>query len=455
MATTTSTSSSTGALANLNMIDVTALVNKVIAAEKVPQDTLKSSLTEDQSKLAAYQSLNTNVKSLQTSAEAIIGSVYATSPSWASKSAWSSSAKMAATTSDIATSGSYTFNVTSLATPTKMLYPNSLAAAIGTAASGSVTFTVAGVDTIISPTSPNTTFTLSELASAINDSDAGVSASLIKTGTDAYRLQLTSSATGTDNSFTVTGIDGLGTLNPTTDVTAATNATIHYGGSSSSAFDVTSSTNTFTNVFPGVTFTTSAVEDDVTLTIADDVSGMSSQVQALVTAFNSSFSALQSATTYSATDKTAGLLMGESSVRSIATSLPQAFLSAIAPISTDIGLSVDKYGVITFNATTFAAAMASDASGTKAAIIDWAQQIGQITNNATAVATGTISRAISSSESEIESVNTKIADWDQKLKDRTTLLTQLYSTINANLATLKTTSDWISDQITALTTKTN
>ena len=147
--------------------------------------------------------------------------------------------------------------------------------------------------------------------------------------------------------------------------------------------------------------------------------------------------------------------MGESSVRSIATSLPQAFLSAIAPISTDIGLSVDKYGVITFNATTFAAAMASDASGTKAAIIDWAQQIGQITNNATAVATGTISRAISSSESEIESVNTKIADWDQKLKDRTTLLTQLYSTINANLATLKTTSDWISDQITALTTKTN
>lgn len=454
MATTTSTASSTGALANLNMIDVTALVNKVIAAEKVPQDTLKSSLTQDQSKLAAYQSLNTNVKSLQTSAEAIIGSVYATSPSWASKSAWSSSAKIAATTSDTATAGSYTFNVTSLATPTKMLYPNSLAAT-GIAASGTVTITVAGVGTTLSPTSPNTTFTLSDLASAINDSGAGVSASLIKTGTDAYRLQLTSSATGTDNSFTVTGIDGLGTLNPTTDVTAATNATIHYGGSSSSAFDVTSSTNTFTNVFPGVTFTTSAVEDDVTLTIADDVSGMSSQVQALVTAFNSSFSALQSATTYNATDKTAGLLMGESSVRSLATSLPQAFLSAIAPISTDLGLSVDKYGVITFNATTFAAAMASDASGTKSAIIDWAQQIGQITNNATAVATGTISRAISSSESEIESVNTKIADWDQKLKDRTTLLTQLYSTINANLATLKTTSDWISDQITALTTKTN
>jgi flagellar hook-associated protein 2 len=307
------------------------------------------------------------------------------------------------------------------------------------------------VEVTVSPTSPNTTFTLAELASAINDSDAGVSASLIKTGTDVYRLQLTASATGTDNDFTVSGIDGLGS----TDSTIATNATIHYGGSSLSAFNVTSSTNTFTNVFPGVTFTTSAVEDDVTLTIADDISAMSSQVQALVTAINSSVASLQSATTYNATDKTAGLLMGDSSVRSIATSLPQAFLSAIAPLSTDLGLSVDKYGVISFNATTFAAAMTSDASGTKAAIIDWAQQIGQVTNDATAVATGTLSLAISSSESEIESVNTKIADWDQKLKDRTTLLTQIYSTINANLATLKTTSDWISDQITALTTKTN
>jgi len=452
MATTTTTASSAGALANLNMIDVTALVNKVMAAEKIPQNNLKASLTTGQSKLASYQSLNTNVKSLQTSAEAIIGSVYATSPTWASKGAWSSSTKIAATTSDTATSGSYTFNVTSLATPTKILFRTSLAAS-GTAASGNVTFTnvATRVAVTVSPTSPNTTFTLAELASAINDSDAGVSASLIKTGTDVYRLQLTASATGTDNDFTVSGIDGLGG----TDSTIATNATIHYGGSSLSAFNVTSSTNTFTNVFPGVTFTTSAVEDDVTLTIADDISAMSSQVQALVTAINSSVASLQSATTYNATDKTAGLLMGDSSVRSIATSLPQAFLSAIAPLSTDLGLSVDKYGVISFNATTFAAAMTSDASGTKAAIIDWAQQIGQVTNDATAVATGTLSLAISSSESEIESVNTKIADWDQKLKDRTTLLTQIYSTINANLATLKTTSDWISDQITALTTKTN
>jgi flagellar capping protein FliD len=49
----------------------------------------------------------------------------------------------------------------------------------------------------------------------------------------------------------------------------------------------------------------------------------------------------------------------------------------------------------------------------------------------------------------------RIAAWEIKLTDRQTMLTQLYSTLNANLATLKTTSDWISSQITSLTAKTN
>jgi flagellar hook-associated protein 2 len=99
--------------------------------------------------------------------------------------------------------------------------------------------------------------------------------------------------------------------------------------------------------------------------------------------------------------------------------------------------------------------MASDPTASKAALIDWGYQIGQITNDATAAVTGSLSRAISSSETQIEDLNTKIADWDQRLKDRTTLLTQLYASINANLATLKTTSDWISSQITSLSAKTN
>jgi len=456
MATTTSTSAtSTGALANLNMIDVTALVNRVMTAEKIPQDNLKTSLATGQSKLTAYQSLSTTVKSLQTAAESIIGSVYATSPAWASLGASSSSSNVAATASATATAGSYTFDVTSLATPAKVLFGTSVKATAHPVPS-TTPATVWTITSASHPTKPITidsSMTLAELATAINEADAGVNASLIKTGTDGvddlYRLQLTASSTGTVNSFTLDGFDQLG--NVTT--TPATNAKIVFG---TGAFDfVQSPSNTFTNVFPGVTFTTSKVEDGVTLTVTDDVSAMSSQVQALVTAYNSAYSALQSATTYNLTDKSAGLLMGESSVRSLTASLPGAFLSAIAPITTDLGLSVDKYGVVSFDSTAFATGMASDPTASKAALIDWGYQIGQITNDATAAVTGSLSRAISSSETQIEDLNTKIADWDQRLKDRTTLLTQLYASINANLATLKTTSDWISDQITALTTKTN
>jgi flagellar hook-associated protein 2 len=453
MATTATTSAtSTGALANLNMIDVTALVNRVMTAEKIPQDNLKTSLATGQSKLTAYQSLSTTVKSLQSAAESIIGSVYATSPTWASLGASSSSSNVAATASATATAGNYTFDVTSLATPAKVLFGTSVKA---TDPVSSIGGTITSTSHPTKPITIDSSMTLAELATAINDADAGVNASLIKTGTDGsgndlYRLQLTASSTGTANDFTFSGIDQLGSVT----TTAAADAKIQFGPDALN--DVaTSSSNTFTNVFPGVTFTTSKVEDGVTLTVADDVSAMSSQVQALVTAYNSAYSALQSATTYNLTDKSAGLLMGESSVRSLTVSLPGAFLSAIAPITTDLGLSVDKYGVVSFDSTAFATAMASDPTASKAALVDWGYQIGQITNDATAAVTGSLSRAISSSETQIEDLNTKIADWDQRLKDRTTLLTQLYASINANLATLKTTSDWISDQITALTTKTN
>jgi flagellar capping protein FliD len=52
-------------------------------------------------------------------------------------------------------------------------------------------------------------------------------------------------------------------------------------------------------------------------------------------------------------------------------------------------------------------------------------------------------------------MTTKISDWDTKLLTRKEQLMAMYSSINASLATLKTTSDWLSDQITALTTATN
>ena len=69
-------------LTNLNVINVNALVTQIITTEKVPQDNLKATLSSQKSDLSTFQSLNTRLKALQSSAEDMIGSVLVTTPSW-------------------------------------------------------------------------------------------------------------------------------------------------------------------------------------------------------------------------------------------------------------------------------------------------------------------------------------------------------------------------------------
>ena len=433
----------TSPLTNLNMLDVSALVSNIINSEKVPQDNLKSSLSAEQNKLTSYQSLNSSVKALQTSAVAVIGSVYNDSPVWETAGVTSSTTSIAATASGTATTGAYAFNVTQLATSQSQLFDDAYASS-HTAASGSVTISGPSLSTpVVLNHGP---YTLAALANAINDSSSGVKAGLIQTSTGSYRLKLSSSATGTDHAFTVSGLDRLGT----SQTTSATNARIEFGSGANDY--VTSSSNTFTDVFPGVTFTVSQLVTGATLTVADDISKMSDQVQSIVDSINNTFSKLKSATTYNATDKSVGLLMTSSSLRTLTQELPKTFLSTFPELTTSVGVNIDKYGVVSFDSEAFASAMSDDASATKEAITAWAKELGQLTNGASEAARGSISVSISSTNTAIETLTNKISDWDDKLATRKAHLTTMYASINASLATLKTTSDWISDQITALTT---
>jgi flagellar hook-associated protein 2 len=293
-------------------------------------------------------------------------------------------------------------------------------------------------------------FTLAGLAQNINNSNAGVRAAIIQVSPGSYRLKLTSTSTGTANDFSILGTrDAVLGLQSPTD---GQDAIIQIGASSDVA---TSSSNTFTNVFPGVTFTASAASTNVSLTVADDTTAMAAQVTSLVTSLNTAISALTNATVYKASVNGSGTLGGESSLRSLAQALPASFVSTLGATGESIGLAIGKDGVVTFDSAVFASAMASDSSTTKSSIAALAKQLGGLAYDATKAATGIITRAVTDKQSNIESLSNKISDWDDKLAARQTLLTNIYAGINANLATLRSTSDWLSSQITALTAKTN
>src|SRR5690606_7125146 len=132
------------------------------------------------------------------------------------------------------------------------------------------------------------------------------------------------------------------------------------------SYTISSSTNTFTGAMPGVTFSVSAaaVGSDVTISVGDDVSALSDKMQALVDAINTAKSGVKTLTAKG------GLFQGDSTMNGIGFDLANAISSGTADGKSlsDFGIDMDKDGVVSFNASTFAAAYQSNAAGTLDAI---------------------------------------------------------------------------------------
>src|SRR5215213_9291286 len=133
--------------------------------------------------------------------------------------------------------------------------------------------------------------TLSQLAAKINAaSGSPVSASVVQSAPNSYQLVLTGKETGSTNAFTITnaltGLPGLtfadadadGVFDNTVD---ATNASFTVNN-----LQVTSASNTVTDVVPGVTLSLLKKDAAVTATVkvAQDTTGAKDRVKKLITA---------------------------------------------------------------------------------------------------------------------------------------------------------------------------
>ncbi len=135
--------------------------------------------------------------------------------------------------------------------------------------------------------------TLSDLQQYIsnNSSTLGFSASLVNNSDGTVSLQLTSGATGSTGTLAVSSslVDPATALSYTNTV-AGTNANLTVDG-----VDLTSASNTITNLIPGVTFQllgTSAVGSEVQVVIGNDNTGVESAVNQFVSDYNSLISAV-------------------------------------------------------------------------------------------------------------------------------------------------------------------
>jgi flagellar capping protein FliD len=202
------------------------------------------------------------------------------------------------------------------------------------------------------------------LVNAINTADLDVTAKLVNAGTStspSYKVVLTG-ATGADESFSLS-TDPVGVLT-TLDFTEtdATDAVLTVDG-----VTYTRSSNTLTDVVDGLTMNLLAASTTATISLARDTTQVVSKIEALVTAYNEANSLFTEVTNpKSELDIYGATLVGDTTVRLVRTQLREALLGESSTPGTNVtaawqmGLSVDKAGVMTLDTTILTAALADN-----------------------------------------------------------------------------------------------
>ena len=208
-----------------------------------------------------------------------------------------------------------------------------------------------------------------ELVDAINDSDEnpGVTATLMKTDS-GNTIMLSSDQSGAASAFSVS-VAGNSDLQSAVDTTGQTlssaqDAVIHLG--TADGPQISSSTNTFDDVIPGVSMTFSEVTTDepVTLTVAQDTSASQAQVQVFVDSYNTLVDTIDDLTDVGSGGSSGGVFAGDAGLKSLSSQMNQIVHADYDGKSiVDYGITLDSNGHLTIDSTAFNEAMKEDPEG--------------------------------------------------------------------------------------------
>ena len=357
-------------------LDVNTLVSKLMSVEQQPLTKLATDEAKFQTKISALGNLKAALGSLQSAAAALNDPTRFTSKTASS----SDSSVLTGSATTIASTGSYSMVVSSLAT-SQNLSSDGFASTTATVGSGTLTFqfgTVSGSAFTLNPSKGTQTVTigagqntLTGIADAINSAAIGVNASIINDGTtNGNRLVLTSKDTGAANEMRITTTSDSGDLSAfqfdpanvaasaLTEHSAAQDAQVSING-----LTVSKPSNTITDAIHGVTLNLLKVSagtppsQATTLVVGRDDASTQASVQGFVKAYNDAAKTLADASAYDASTKQAGPLQGDYSVLTIESQM-RALLTR--PLSSpggglttlsDIGVAFQKDGSLTLDSS--------------------------------------------------------------------------------------------------------
>lgn len=447
-----------GLISGLSTSDV---ITQLMQIERQPQVRLRSQRTAVDTLTSAYQSLNARFEALQKAAEAL-----ADPAGWQLlKATTGDESRLRATAAATALPADLVVSVERLATSHTLVSERTVTGLDAVVASGPITFTVGGVAADPIDVGEGT---LSSVVGAINAADAGVRAAAVQVAPGQYRLQLTAATTGAAAAFTVDPTS----LSPLADpdeagpdpeafdlVTQGADAELRIGGAG--GYVVTSASNAFSDLLPGVHLT--AVKADpgvpVTVRVAEDADAVVAKVRALVEAANAALKTIGDASTYDASTGRKGVLLGNSLARQLQQDLYGALrLDLVGGSLADVGLSL-RAGGLELDEAALRAAYAADpaavveaftGAATEATTDGLATKLAAVADRAAHPSTGTISQAIAANGTRVADLDRQVDAWDVRLASREAALRRQYANLERALGALQSQSTWLAGQIAGL-----
>ncbi len=471
-------------------IDVNGIISKLMAIEQQPLNNLKTKEASYQAKLTAFGTLKGAFSSVQTAVDSLNSGLrfenMAATPSDATV--------LSASANTAATAGSYSINVLgqaqsqSIATNTGFSdMTSNLAGADGQikielGTTSGTTFTANSGSSPITIDISASNSSLGAVRDAINNAGAGVTARIVNVGGssgDSYKLVVTSNSTGANQSMRITTWDSTGTTQLTDDTglaqfsfdpskTAGTGNEFAVNLAAQDAhiqvnnLDIYRPTNTISDAITGVTLTLTKT-GTTNLTVAKDTSGVTSALQAFVTAYNAAAQQVRTLSAYNATTQTASILTGDSGARSLKDALTQMLNFSVTTessnISTlaDVGITIQRDGTLQFNQAKLASALSSNSNAVAQLFKGGYNGATGLASRLNAIMTGVMDNQNGTLATSTNGINSTITDIQNQETSLAKRLQQVQANYQAEFAAMdstvsswNTTSSYLTQQLAAL-----
>lgn len=460
-------------------LDINSLVNQLIGAQSGPLNALSSKAQTVQNNISNIGSLKSAYSTFQSALQGLSNSSAATALMGLQAS--SSDAAIASATiasGGVANAGAYAVNATTLASAQSLVSSAGQSSASTAIGGGTLSISLGAIsggtldpDTgkysgstfeMASASPVNVTIpagsSLTQIASAINSSSAGVKAAVVFDGSK-HLLTLSSAQTGAKSAIKITstgdaalsalvdqdpaGPQNFKQINPPKDLAATING-----------IPVTGSSNTLTGNVEGLNFTF-AKTGPATVTVSQSASSVASAMGAMVSSWNALNALSKKLTGYDAETKVAGPLQGDSLASGALSQLRSSFFGssfsgANPAYSTlmSLGVSVDSKGVASIDNAKLSAALKADP---QAAQKLFASGGGNATKQATDLLTSLTGAAgfqsrIDGLNSQLRLISKQQTDVQARLESEKKSLLAQFTSLDTMVSSFNNVSSFLSQQ---------